>query len=718
MKKILMLLAATMVLSGAATQVQATTYTAVSTGDFSSPSTFSPSGTPGSADTVVVSNGVTLTVSDTRTITVLTVGKSGGSGATLTISSAGSLTVTGTYGFAGTSPAINNNGTFSCGGGALFSTGAFNNNGTATFSGNPQAFNGTIAVTQGANATLNFPGPDSTPFGGSSTLSATASGNTVSYGGGNNMFGTTYYNLSVSGTSPSVHAGTTVNGTLTIALSSGQQVNSAANITFGSGANIVRTLGALSGTPTFGGPINVTYNGTAAMTTGSELPTGSSALHNLTITSTAGVTLNANATVNGAFSATYNGSKVPLAAGSKTLAFSSSPVNITVSGSALASGNAYTMVSSSGTTISGSLGTVTVTGAGAPYTSPTASTSTGQLILTIPTCTSTTAAPSITAPIPAGATSISGTSVNGASIGVFDLTSSIQIGTATADGSGAWTAAVAAATGGDSIAATAQTAGSCTSPASTAVTVESNTSNTNEALIFLPVANTNINAGTYLTITNVAYVTNGTAGGGGGGGGGGSSTPTSLGSWQNNTGDGWIDWGDLLSITNSSNTGIYTFASGVVSGYPQSLEITDSGNHQNLAIKLENIPGGMAAFLTNNQLSFTFSVPSSASAGVSAGFSQVYQLAINASGYGFNGQPFSNFTETGTTNNNQSGQPNFYFSSGTPAQSQVVTVNYSNILSSITATPTTGYIELIFSFNNGGGAPAYYYMNNVVLSHN
>ncbi len=346
--QILMLLAAALVLLGTATNIQATTYTAITTGDFSSAAIFSPVGTPGSGDTVVVSNGVTLTVSDTRAVTTLTVGKSGGSGATLTVSSSGSLTVSGQYGFAGTSPVINNNGAFSCGGGASFSTGAFNNNGTATFSGSSQAFNGTIAVTQGANAALSFPGGGSVPFGGSCTLSASAFGNTVNYAaGGQNMYGTTYYNLTVSGTSPSASGGggtttKTVNGTLTINLNSGQQVNSAANITFGSGASIVRTLGALSGTPTFSGSVNVTYNGSAATTTGSELPTGTTALHNLTITDTAGVTLNANATVNGAFSATYNGSTVPLAAGGKTLAFVNSPVNITVSGSALAAGNSYT----------------------------------------------------------------------------------------------------------------------------------------------------------------------------------------------------------------------------------------------------------------------------------------------------------------------------------------------------------------------------------------
>lgn len=497
--------AAMLVLLGAGIKVQAVTYTAINTGDFSNAATFSPVGMPGSGDTVVVSNGVTLTVSDARTITALTVGRSGGSGSTLVISSPGSLTVSGQYGFSGTSPVINNNGTFSCNGGASFSTGAFNNNGTATFSGNAQAFNGTIAVTQSANATLNLTAANSTPFGGSCTLSAGASGNTVSYTTGQNMKGATYYNLSVSGTGPSAGSGTTVNGTLTIALNSGQQVNSVGNITFGSGANIIRTLGALSGTPTFSGTVNVTYNGSAAMTTGSELPTASTKLNNLIISSTASVTLNANTTVNGAFATTYNGSAVPLIAGAKTLAFVNSPVNITVFGSGLTAGSSYTMVSSSGTTVSGTLGTVTVTGIGAPYSSPTASTGTGQLVLTIQNCTSTTATPSINAPIYAGATSVSGTSASDATIVIFDLTSSAQIGTTTAIGT-SWTAMVTALTAGRSIAATAQVAGNCASPASTAVTVQSVA--TTNTLSLVSVDNTNINAGTYLIIPS-KVLTNG-----------------------------------------------------------------------------------------------------------------------------------------------------------------------------------------------------------------
>ena len=57
--------------------------------------------------------------------------------------------------------------------------------------------------------------------------------------------------------------------------------------------------------------------------------------------------------------------------------------------------------------------------------------------------------------------------------------------------------------------------------------------------------------------------------------------------------------------------------------------------------------------------------------------------------------------------------PNFYFW-GEGFQSQTVTVDYSSILPLISANP--GYIELIFTTNNGGGAPDYLDFNNVVLS--
>jgi hypothetical protein len=196
------------------------------------------------------------------------------------------------------------------------------------------------------------------------------------------------------------------------------------------------------------------------------------------------------------------------------------------------------------------------------------------------------------------------------------------------------------------------------------------------------------------------------------------SAAVTIGSWQGATSDdGWIDWGNTLSITNAANTTKYTFPSGVVAGYGESLNITQAGFNQGLAIKLEFKAGGNAAFLANNKLNFTFSVDSSATSGSTSGYSQLYELAINASGYGFHGQNFNQFSATGDTGNNAgNGQPNFYFYGGAPARSQVVTVDYASIKSAITATATNGYIELIFTFNNGSGAPANFYINNVNLS--
>lgn len=184
-----------------------------------------------------------------------------------------------------------------------------------------------------------------------------------------------------------------------------------------------------------------------------------------------------------------------------------------------------------------------------------------------------------------------------------------------------------------------------------------------------------------------------------------------IGSWQNTSGDGWIDWGNGLSITDPSNTSIYSFVSGAVPGYSQSLQVAESGWHQDLSIKLENT-GQNAAFLNNHLLTFTLSVNGT---GYTAGYDQINGFDINASGLGFHGMPGSTFTATGDQASNGN-LPNFYFWSGIGFQSQTVTIDYSSILPLVTATPSSGYIELIFTTNNGGGAPNYLDFNNVVLS--
>jgi hypothetical protein len=74
------------------------------------------------------------------------------------------------------------------------------------------------------------------------------------------------------------------------------------NLTMGNGSTISRSGGTLSALPTLAGTVNVAYTGGSPLTTGVELPTSPSALSNLTLSNTGGVTLNASATVNGVLS--------------------------------------------------------------------------------------------------------------------------------------------------------------------------------------------------------------------------------------------------------------------------------------------------------------------------------------------------------------------------------------------------------------------------------
>ncbi len=73
------------------------------------------------------------------------------------------------------------------------------------------------------------------------------------------------------------------------------------------------------------------------------------------------------------------------------------------------------------------------------------------------------------------------------------------------------------------------------------------------------------------------------------------------------------------------------------------------------------------------------------------------------------------FTTTGSTGNNSGGgTPNFYFYASAPARSQVVTWDYSSIKASILS-GSLSYVQLIFVFQSGGGAPTNVLLNNVIL---
>jgi hypothetical protein len=197
-----------------------------------------------------------------------------------------------------------------------------------------------------------------------------------------------------------------------------------------------------------------------------------------------------------------------------------------------------------------------------------------------------------------------------------------------------------------------------------------------------------------------------------------------LGSFQGTNDPTDAGWVNALN-SNSIATIPSDFVAAGVPGYPESLRITSVGtNFPANGLQLNFSTSQIAAFNSNTYITFTFSVPSAAFSGSTAGYSQMYNLALNAPllgyvnvGAGSNAAATwgsTNFAATGATSGNQNGMPNFYFNSQSPQHTEIVTFNYSSLLPVIMSNET--YLQLVFQGNQGGGAPAYFYLNNVVLS--
>jgi hypothetical protein len=172
------------------------------------------------------------------------------------------------------------------------------------------------------------------------------------------------------------------------------------------------------------------------------------------------------------------------------------------------------------------------------------------------------------------------------------------------------------------------------------------------------------------------------------------------------TSDNWIDWSTQSSYAGSPNPNVlpspkYSFSNTGATLGSQSLHLTQTGYQQTLAVKLEYIPGAMAAFFANN----TFSIDVTLPAATGSGFSQFYQVALNAPGWGFKD------LTANPVPNAQWG----WGASGGPAQTHTVSIDYSQALASIPS--NAGYAEFIIATNNGGaGAPNEYFFDNARLS--
>jgi len=162
--------------------------------------------------------------------------------------------------------------------------------------------NGTLSLRGTANLglgvyNLNY-GPSSVlQYGSSGQTSAdtTTDAEWPASGGPQNV---TIYNSG----GVTLHVNRTINGTLTLSLGVFDNNGFLNNriLTLGNGATIRRAGGSLSASPSFVGIINLEYFSTVVSdTTSYEMPASTSALNNLTISSTQGVTLGSNVTVNG-----------------------------------------------------------------------------------------------------------------------------------------------------------------------------------------------------------------------------------------------------------------------------------------------------------------------------------------------------------------------------------------------------------------------------------
>jgi hypothetical protein len=219
--------------------------------------------------------------------------------------------------------------------------------GSVTFSGGALTIVNAAPLNVGGNWTKNS--GTFTPGTGTVTLNG---GSAQAIGG---SAATTFNSLALNNSAgATLITGPTVNGTLTLTTGS---LNSAANLTLGSGATISRNTGTLDAAPTFGTTVNVSYTGASAANTDYEIPASSTVLSNLTVNKSGGVTLVASPTVNGTLTLTSGSFDV----GANTLTLNGptiagTPANLTTtSGSTLVFGGSSSGVNvpSSVTSLSG-----------------------------------------------------------------------------------------------------------------------------------------------------------------------------------------------------------------------------------------------------------------------------------------------------------------------------------------------------------------------------
>lgn len=168
-----------------------------------------------------------------------------------------------------------------------------------------------------------------------------------------------------------------------------------------------------------------------------------------------------------------------------------------------------------------------------------------------------------------------------------------------------------------------------------------------------------------------------------------------IGNWEQGA-DGWIDWGNKESITNPVNASKYAFSDIGATVGGSSLQVTKTGWNQSLSIKLQD-NGLVDEFMANSKFLLDVTVPADALLDGTGGYAQIYNVSLNAQGYGWHDM----FETTPALN--------FYFWNGSPERTATLEFDYGAAKALMSATP--GWVEIIIATNSDSNRGVFYFDN-------
>ncbi len=169
-----------------------------------------------------------------------------------------------------------------------------------------------------------------------------------------------------------------------------------------------------------------------------------------------------------------------------------------------------------------------------------------------------------------------------------------------------------------------------------------------------------------------------------------------IGDWEGEPSD-CNDWGNRKSIDDPCNMpSKYEYASLGATRGTQSLHLKQTGMDQNLAIHLNY--DRRVEFMANNQFMIDITVPAD-SLGY-GGYCEIYNVVLNAEGYGWNDQFAS--------------PPLFFgFWDGSPERTATLMIDYSAAKESMPEIP--GYVEFVFTTQSDPNRGDFYFDNAQIL---